>query len=319
MLNRFIILFSFLLGAIHALAQQEPLTCSQDTLIMETSTGRIFGTLLQPVSGAPVPLVLIIAGSGPTDRNGNNPMMVNNSLKYLAGDLCREGIASLRYDKRGIGESKDAGIEEAGLRFDHYIQDASGWINRLQKNQAFSKVIVIGHSEGSLIGMIAARNTSPAGFISIAGTGRPADELIKKQLEKQPEQVREYSYPILDSLKAGITVDSINTMYYPLFRPSVQPYLISWFQYDPQKEISKLDVPILIIQGSTDIQVSEDDAYQLLVAGKNVEMEIIEGMNHILKKAGTDRQQNIATYQDPDMPIMQELIEAIVYFINNRT
>ena len=258
---------------------------------------------------------MIIAGSGPTDRNGNNPMMTNNSLKMLAKELQKNGIASVRYDKRGIGESKNSGLQEIDLRFEDYVQDVEGWIKLLKEDDRFSNIIVLGHSEGSLIGMIASHKQEAKKFISIAGIGIPAGDIIRKQLKGQPQFVLDESLKIIEKLENGETVENVSQMLYSLFRPSVQPYIISWFKYDPQKEIAKLDIPILIVQGTTDIQVSVSDADKLALANKKSQKQIIEGMNHILKEAEVDRQKNIQTYSIPDLPLKKELMEVIVKFI----
>jgi alpha-beta hydrolase superfamily lysophospholipase len=244
--------------------------------------------------------------------------MKNNHLKYLAEALCGYQIASLRYDKRGIADSREAGKEEKELRFEDYVNDASGWIRLLKNDERFSKVIVAGHSEGSLIGMLATRQEKPDGYISIAGPASPADKLIRKQLNSQPLEVKKYIFPILDSLLSGTTVENVDPTYGALLRPSVQPYLISWFKYSPRIEIGKVNVPKLIVHGSTDIQVNPQDAFELLYSSKNVDLEIIEGMNHVLKPSEADRQKNLATYNNPDLPVMEGLVIAIVNFIKTR-
>ena len=268
----------------------------EEEITLETKTGDIKGSLLIPSVSEKTAVVLIIAGSGPTDRNGNNPMMTNNSLKMLAKELQKNGIASVRYDKRGIGESKNSGLQEIDLRFEDYVQDVEGWIKLLKEDDRFSNIIVLGHSEGSLIGMIASHKQEAKKFISIAGIGIPAGDIIRKQLKGQPQFVLDESLKIIEKLENGETVENVSQMLYSLFRPSVQPYIISWFKYDPQKEIAKLDIPILIVQGTTDIQVSVSDADKLALANKKSQKQIIEGMNHILKEAEVDRQKNIQTY-----------------------
>src|SRR5882762_7825034 len=130
---------------------------TEQTLVLKTKTGELSGTLLVPESKSPVPIALIIAGSGPTDVDGNNPVMKNNSLKLLAEGLAAAKIATLRYDKRGVGKSKAAGLKESELRFDGYIADAGEWVGLLKRNKAYGKLVVIGHSEGSLIGMVVAQ------------------------------------------------------------------------------------------------------------------------------------------------------------------
>lgn len=282
---------------------------------LQTKTGKIEGTLLVPKTKKQVAVALLIAGSGPTDRNGNNSMMQNNSLKMIADSLYAHGIASLRYDKRGIGESKAAGSSEINLRFDNYVQDASGWVEFLEQNKKFNSIVIIGHSEGSLIGMIAAQQKDVTKFVSLEGAGEPANIVIRDQLKHQPSYILEMCNPILDSLALGRTVDSVPKILYALFRPSVQPYLISWFHYNPQTEIHKLHKPVLIIQGTTDIQVGVKDASNLAKADPTAKLVIISGMNHILKNAPADRAQNIQTYYNPDLPLNQQLVKVVVKFI----
>jgi alpha-beta hydrolase superfamily lysophospholipase len=274
--------------------------------------------LLTPSITKRTPLVLIIAGSGPTDRNGNNAFMTNNSLKMLAEGLKNDGISSLRFDKRGVGESIESGLKEIDLRFEDYIQDVEEWIKLFNKDDRFSNIIVLGHSEGSLIGMIASHKQKVNKFISIAGAGISAGNIIREQLKNQPQIVLDESLPIIEKIEKGETVENVSQMLYSLFRPSVQPYMISWFKYDPQKEIAKLDIPILIIQGTTDIQVSISDADKLALGNKKSQKIIIEGMNHILKDADANRQKNIETYSIPDLPLNKELIRIIVNFIEKK-
>ena len=280
---------------------------------LQTTSGTIYGTLTTPLTGNQWPVALIIAGSGPTDRDGNNVKMKNNSLKILAGELEKRGIASLRYDKRGIAESKDAGKSEADLRFDDYIADAAGWLALLKKDKRFTQVIVIGHSEGSLIGMIAAGKADK--FVSVAGAGRSADKVLKQQLGAQPKEIQEVSFPIIDSLKAGKTVADAPAMLYSLFRPIVQPYMISWFKYDPALEIKKLTIPTLIVQGTNDIQVSVEDAKLLAAANPKAGIMLIENMNHVFRIVTGDRQANMAAYGNPEVPISDELVKGISDFI----
>jgi uncharacterized protein len=172
---------------------------------------------------------------------------------------------------------------------------------------------VIGHSEGSLIGMIAANNAD--GYVSIAGAGRPADKILKEQLDKQPQAVKDLSFPIIDSLVTGKTVSNVNPMLFSLFRPSVQPYMISWFRYDPSVEIKKLKIPVLIIQGTNDIQVTLQDASMLAKANGTAQLVEIKNMNHIFRIVEGDRNANIATYNDASLPIAGELSNSIVSFI----
>jgi uncharacterized protein len=307
-------IISFLIGLLAALAA---IAQTELPITLKTATGEIYGTLTMPEVKLPVPVALIIAGSGPTDRDGNNPAMKNNSLKMLAEALAKKGIASLRYDKRGIAQSQAAGASEADLRFEMYINDAREWAELLGKDKKFSQVVVIGHSEGSLIGMVASQNTIVNKYVSIAGAGQAADQIIREQLKAQPPVVLEQTNPILDELVKGNTVENVPQMLMSLFRPSVQPYMISWFKYDPQIEIAKLKKPTLIIQGTTDIQVSVEDSKFLSAAKPDAKLVIIDGMNHIFKNAEADRMKNIETYTKPDLPLNENLVQAIVGFIQS--
>jgi len=309
-LNNIIMFFLIQCFGLNTYAQELPIKIT-------TKTGDIYGTLLLPEIKNKIPIVLIISGSGPTDRDGNNPTMINNSLKFLAESLKNNGIASVRFDKRGIAASKSAGLEEINLRFENYISDVNVWIDSLYNDKRFSKIIVLGHSEGSLIGMIASvKNNKVNAFISVAGAGRTADELIKEQLKTQPQFLKDTMFVMIDKLKSGDTIANISPLLYSLFRPSIQPYMISWFKYNPQTEIAKLEVPILIIQGTTDIQIKELDAELLHKSQPKAELRIIKNMNHILKNCETiSKKAQTPIYNNPELPINKELEDIIKIFI----
>ena len=290
----------------------------EESVILKTNNDSIFGTYSIPELEKKIPIVLIIAGSGPTDRNGNNPMMANNALKMMADGLNSNGIASLRFDKRGIADSKNASVSETNLRFEDYINDVKAWCALIKKDKRFSELIILGHSEGSLIGMIASREKEVAKFISVAGAGFPAADILRLQLKEQPPLVLEMCAPIIEKLEHGETVNNAPEMLHTLFRPSVQPYLISWFKYNPQLEIAKLKIPVLIIQGTNDIQIRIEDAEKLSAANRSAKKILIEGMNHVLKASELDRTKNIQTYSNSKLPLKEELIPEIVNFINEK-
>lgn len=288
--------------------QAQPLTSEESPVTLSTATGDIKGRLLLPANATTCPVVLLIAGSGPTDMDGNNPMMKNNSLKFLAEGLAQKGIASLRFDKRGIAGSAAAGKEESKLRFEDYVNDVTGWIDFLAKDKRFTDITVAGHSEGSLIGMLACQSRPKVkSFISIAGAGSPAYEIIEKQVAAQmmPESIRKEVAQVPAYLQA-------------LFRPSVQPYLISWYKYNPQTVIASLKMPVLILQGKNDIQVKEEDAMLLKKASPKAELVLIDKMNHVLKDCeSTTPQQQMAVYNNPSLPVNAALMNATVRFVNN--
>ena len=312
-MKRFALITLLGLSAVAAIAAP-----AEEPAELKTATGTLHGTLLMPEATKPIPVVLLIAGSGPTDRNGNTPLLpgANNSLKMLAEGLAAKGIATLRYDKRGIAESKAAGPSEKDLRFDMYVEDAAAWAAQLKKDPRFSSVTIAGHSEGALLGTVAAQRGAASALVSISGVSRPADEVLRGQLAgKLSPEVQEGSEKTLKALKSGKTVDDPPAALAALYRPSVQPYLISWFRYDPVAEIKKVKVPVLILQGTTDIQVPVDDARALAAAKPEATLVIVEGMNHVLKMAEADPDKQKAAYSDPTLPIANRVVEAIAAFV----
>lgn len=298
------------------------LIINEEPTILDTESGKIYGTLrIPPTNNKSVPIAILIAGSGPTDRNGNQPQMQNNSLKMLSEALFYNGIATLTFDKRGIGESKDSMKSEADLRFEDYINDVKAWIKLLEADKRFSEISIIGHSEGSLIGMIASQNTaSVTKYISLAGVAEPAANILKEQLSKQlvtqPKSVQDLIFSYIDKLENDETIEDVPMSLYSLFRPSVQPYMISWFKYDPQTEIKKLTIPILIVQGANDIQVTSQQADLLQNANPKAQKYIIENMTHVLKDCDqTDMISQQAVYTNPTLPLNKELVEIIIDFL----
>ncbi len=292
--------------------------CNETAITLHTPTGDIFGTLCTPKGFTKGPVALIIAGSGPTDRNCNGPLLKTDAYKILAHELSDSGIASVRYDKRGIAQSNKAMPDEAALRFGDLIDDAEGWIRLLKADSRFTQVAIIGHSEGSLIGMVAARSAGAVEFISIAGAGETIDKILKRQLQNLSGGKRDTAYSIIDSLAAGHTVSNVPPAFYPLARKSVQPYLISWMKYNPAVEIHNLAMPVLIIQGTNDLQVTVQDAKELSEADKNAKLVLLDKMNHIFRDVDGGKQANLATYNNPLLPIDNKLVSNICDFINKK-
>jgi len=288
-----------------------------DEVTLQTPTGTLYGTLLTPSSSGRVPVVLIIAGSGAVDRNGNFDSGENNSLRMLAEALAAQGIASLRYDKRGVAAS--AAALTADRTIDIEISDVVGWLQQLQRDPRFSLLIVAGHSQGSLIGIVAAQRTAVDRLISLEGAGRQAGDVYLSQLQARlTAPLMDAARQIVASLNAVIPVPNsqVPMALRILFDESLQPYLISWFRYDPAVEIGRLLVPVLIVQGTTDIQISVDDAMLLSDANRSAALRIIDGMNHILKDVPPDFDTQIASYNNPTLPIDKLLVMAVGDFIN---
>ncbi len=282
---------------------------------LETDGETIYGTLQLPDGCGPFPTVLIHAGSGPTTRDGNSwgSPAKTDSLKLLAEGLATRGVASVRYDKRGIAASQAAGPDkEEDYFIEMLVTDLSDWLSLMRADKRFGRITIVGHSEGSLIGILAAQATPPDAFSSLAGLGRPAGEVLIEQLTPQlsPTQLAE-AKAIIAELEMGNTVDNVSDELNVIFRPSVQPYLISWLKYDPAAELAKLTMDLQVIQGTTDIQVKVLDAELLAAANKSAELVIIDNMSHTLKEASLDPVEQNKAYSDPTLPVMPELFDAL--------
>lgn len=274
--------------------------------------GKVYGTLTIPkVKGKEIPVALIIAGSGPTDRNGNNPFMKNNSLKMMSDSLINMGIATLRYDKQGIGESSAATKPEIELTVEDFIADVKLWLQFLDNHKKLGEITIIGHSEGSLFALAAAQDYSVKRVISIAGAGRRIDKVIIEQLGAQDIKLADEASVIFDSLRRGIPVDNVSPNLQALFRKSIQPYIVSWLKYNPADLVSSLKCPVYIIQGDKDIQVQIEDARLLVGQNKHAKLYVVDGMNHILKPVEGDRDTNMMTYIDPKLPIVQAFVDVL--------
>ena len=302
-------LLLFLISSWNAVAATEEAT-------LDTGTGKLFGSLLIPAGDGPFPVVLIISGSGPTDRNGNSALIPgqNNSLRQLAEGLAVAGVASLRFDKRGIAASRPAGLSEKDLRFEHMIDDARLWCRWLLDDPRFSSLTVAGHSEGSQVGANAAWLAGADGFVSIAGPGRPILDVLREQLAQLLSvRNRVKAEAVMQSLAKGVLVEEPPPELTILFRTSVQPYLISWSKYDPQVDVARFDGPVTIIQGTTDIQVSVHDAELLAAAQPRARLVVLEGVNHILKPvAESNPIAQQMSYGDSTLVVSPEAVAAVV-------
>lgn len=270
------------------------------------------GTLLSPKGSAQPPLAILIAGSGPTDRDGNQAQFKNNSLKYLAEGLAQRGIAVFRYDKRVIAQIKNGTAQEEKMTFEDEVKDALLVVDYFKKR--YKNITLVGHSEGALIGLLVAQKGGISKFVSLAGAGSSSATLIEEQIAKNAPQLKEESQKIINQLRKGELVENLSSYLAPVFRKSVQPYLISWFKYEPTQEIIKLSTPILIVQGTNDLQVDSKQAQLLKEAQPKAQLLFIEGMNHVLKKVKT-KEENQQSYLNPDLPVPTELVEGIASFI----
>lgn len=263
---------------------------AEQELRVPTAWGQLAGTLLLPDGEGPWPAALLVAGSGPTDRDGNNPLLPApiDNLKLLAQALAARGVATLRYDKRGVGGSSYPGLDESVLRFEHLVDDAVALAEVLANDSRIARVSLVGHSEGALIAALAAEDAGAQGVVSISGAGNRASTLMRRQITGQqlPADIAQPALAALDALEAQRPVDDVPEALVLLFRPSVQPYLMSWFRHDPAQVLQELPLPLLLVQGTQDPQVGVDEVHRLHAARPDAGLLVVEGMDHLLSVQG---------------------------------
>ena len=314
------LLFSLLFSLLLCLALPALATAADPVLYrplqLDTGSGVLKGSLILHRSDRPQPVVLFVSGSGPIDRNGNAPGARNAALQRLAEALGRQRIASVRFDKRGVAESRSAEPDESRLSVERYVDDLVGWIRLLRADPRFSAVILLGHSEGALIASLAADQVPVAGVVTLAGSGRPIDVVLREQLagKLSPAGLASAQW-IIDQLLRGTPVPEVPKELLVLFRPSVQPYLISLFRQDPARAFAGIHAPALIVQGTHDIQVEVDDARALQRAKPDAELAIIAGMNHMLRITPADFQAQLPSYDNPNLPLARALVERVTTFV----
>lgn len=291
------------------------LSFSQEQNYMQTDvriSNWIDGSLVVPNSGSDQ-LAIIIAGSGPTDRDGNQNFLKSNNLKKLAIALADNNIASFRYDKRIVKQIK-TNTTDPNIRFDDFVTDALDVVKYFKSKNEFKKIYIIGHSQGSLIGMLAAK-TDVDGMISLAGAGQSIDNVIIEQVEKTAPMFTTDTKRVFDILRSGKTTTNYPPALASVFDISIQEFMMSWMKYDPAQVINELNIPILLINGTKDLQVEPDEAELLHAANKNSELKLIDKMNHVLFIIEGDAQENAKSYNNPSLKISEELIKSIVDFI----
>ena len=292
---------------------------SQESNLTETEISVsefIDGSLIVPNSKSKTDLVIIIAGSGPTNRNGNQNFLKSNNLKKLAIALAENNIASFRYDKRIVKQIKQGNIDVKNMRFEDFVNDAKDIISYFSAKNEFSKIYIAGHSQGSLVGLLALDNNID-GFISLAGAGRNIGDVIIDQINNTARQYVEETKKVVSKLKQGKTTTEFPPALFAMFNMETQPFMISWMGYNPTEIISNVKQPILIINGTKDLQVSIEEAELLSKANKNSELKIIENMNHVLFTIEGDTLENSKSYNEAFRDLNSELIESIVTFIKN--
>jgi len=273
----------------------------------------IDGTLILPNDNPKPNLAIIIGGSGPTDRNGNQNFLKNNSLKKLAEALSRNGIATFRYDKRIVKQIRNNYVNK-DIMFDDFVTDAISVIDYFKTSNTYNKIFVIGHSQGSLVGILASKDRVD-GLISIAGSGKSIDSVIIEQIEKTAPMFTEEAKEVFMVLKNGKTTSNYPEALSSIFKEDIQLFMSNWMQYNPQDEIKKLSIPVLIVNGTKDLQVPEEEATLLESATSKANLKIIDKMNHIMFIIEGDDLENSKSYNESFRQISTELIETIVDFI----
>jgi uncharacterized protein len=286
---------------------------------VELTVNGLQGTLLD--AGKRAEVVLIVPGSGPTDRNGDNPLgMKAQPYKLLAEGLAAKGISSVRVDKRGLFGSAGAGDPNA-VSIAIYAEDYRAWIDAIRAQTGRKCIWLLGHSEGALMVSAAAEGRKDVcGLILVSGMGRKMGDVIRQQLQDNPANapILPEALHAIAELEAGRKVDvtGMHPALLPLFRPQVQDYLISMFAADPVDILRHARKKALIVQGTTDLQTTIEDAKRL-DAVPRTRLKLIRGVNHVLKDAPLDRAANIATYANPDLPVDERVIDAIADFIDD--
>jgi pimeloyl-ACP methyl ester carboxylesterase len=271
------------------------------------------GTLLLPNTIENPKLAIIIAGSGPTDRNGNQNFMQNNALKKLAESLSESGIATFRYDKRIVKQIRMNNVDP-NITFDDFVDDAIAVVDYFKTKASFSKIFVIGHSQGSLVGMLATKDRAD-GFISLAGAGQTIDGVITEQVGTMDPSLVEPTKNAFDKMKDGQIVSDYPPALTSIFRADLQPFIRNWMQYDPQVLLKDLNVPSLIINGTKDLQVSVDEAKRLKESSNTAELIIIDNMNHVLFEIEGGQLENSKSYNESFREISGTLVSSIRTFI----
>jgi pimeloyl-ACP methyl ester carboxylesterase len=271
------------------------------------------------------PMVLIIPGSGPTDRDGNSSLGLHtDTYKLLAQGLAARGIASVRIDKRGMYSSHAAIPNANNVTIADYAGDVHAWAKAIHEKTGAACIWVLGHSEGGLVALVAAKDNSRdiCGLLLVATAGRRLGDVIKDQLRANPANAPFLDEALrdVDLLAAGRRVDlnakDTRREIMAIFAPQVQGFLIDVMSYDLTKVLVSNKGPMLILQGRRDIQVGEVDAHALKAANPDAKLVLLPDVNHVLKRVESDDPTaNLKTYLDAKLPIASSVVDTIADFI----
>ena len=303
---RFVIHISlFLLSIVFGFGQ-----IKTEDILLKNDSIELPGTLSYTEEGTP--LVIWIHGSGNIDRNGNQlPYVKANYIKQIRDSLNLKHIAFFSFDKRTANAKNQKFLKN--ITINNFVSDINLIIDHFKKDKRFTKIVTIGHSQGSLLGMLTSKKVDK--YISLAGPAESVDKTIIKQINKQSTVLAATAKAHFKELKETQNIKEINPMLISIFAPQNQSFMLSWMQYNPSEEIKKVKIPTLIINGTKDLQVSTNAAEELHQNCSNSKITLISNMNHVLKDIKNDKD-NLRSYSDPSTPLSKVLIEKIVEFIH---
>lgn len=282
-------------------------------------TGPLKGLIVPSAEAGPV--AIIIPGSGPTDRDGNGPVLQTSLYRLLADGLAGRDVTTVRIDKRGLFSSAAAVPDANAVTIDDYAYDVSIWVEVMRKRTSASCIWLIGHSEGALVALhTASESKDICGLVLLASPGRPLGDVLRDQMHRfaKTREVLDQALAAIDSLEISRKVDTthMHPALAPVFREEVQGLLISLLQLDPAKLIQAFAGPVLILHGSRDIQIDTIDADRLAAANPSASLVILPDTNHVFKTVSTDSMaDNLATYRNPELPLATNVLEAVGDFL----
>jgi hypothetical protein len=299
------------------------MTIERDVIFASGSL-HLAGTLLLPASDGQWPAVLLIPGSGQVDRNENATKLRINAFHDIAVHLSEQGIATLRYDKRGVGAS-EGNFWKTGF-FDN-VTDAGAALGCLksQKEIRSDKVFLLGHSEGALTATrLAATGADVTGAILLAGPARKGEDVLRWQAQQVMAGMRGFNKFVINLFHIDVRkaqqkqLDKIKKSTKNWYRVQLIVKLnAKWFRefmaYNPADDLPKIQVPVLALTGSKDIQVDPGDLD--LMAGlvkAEFESHILPNITHILR--AETGEPTLSTYkkqiaQPVDKSVLQTISE----------
>lgn len=291
------------------------------TIRTDRDPGDVVGTMLRPKGLARPPFVLFVGGAGPVDRDGNlaGAPFRTDAMKQLAESLAVRGIGSVRYDKRGVGASAKAALPEHQMTFEVFAHDAAAFLFEIRR-RVLAPIIMLGYDEGAFVAALSQRDIAADGYIFIGGPSRGADELLRERIVpgQSPEMVATID-SLIKALRVDSIVDRVPFQLAPIFRPTLQPYLISWMRYHPAAELSRIARPCLLVQGAHDRERSAAEGDTLAKAQPYCLRATIDSMTHTLKRGGSEPEQQEAAWRNPREPLAPGLVKTIADFVTLAT